>query len=113
MSTASETRRDRRRAETRTEILAAAREQVAETGELSFRAVGRQVGITAPGLYHYFALGTLQVAVAQEIALAAMHAADDWDGYARWVAQNPMRFAFLARHPKLIAEVHAAVAGAA
>ncbi len=46
-------RRHRMRAQTRAEILQAARSLVAGGGELTMRAVARSVGMTAPGLYRY------------------------------------------------------------
>lgn len=49
----STTRRDRLRAETREEIVAAAQQLVADGEELSMRAVARAVGMTAPALYRY------------------------------------------------------------
>ena len=47
------TRRDRMRARTREEIVAAAQMLVADGDELSMRAVARAVGMTAPALYRY------------------------------------------------------------
>lgn len=47
------TRRDRIRAQTRAEILAAGQALVARGEELNLRAVARAVGMTAPGLYRY------------------------------------------------------------
>jgi AcrR family transcriptional regulator len=47
------TRRDRLRARTREEIVAAAQTLVADGEELSMRAVARAVGMTAPALYRY------------------------------------------------------------
>ncbi len=52
-SDAGPTRRERARAQTRAEILAAARELIRAGDELSMRAVARTVGMTAPGLYRY------------------------------------------------------------
>ncbi len=51
------TRRDRVRAETVREILATARRIVVEHGVegLALRAIAREMGMTAPGLYRYFA----------------------------------------------------------
>jgi AcrR family transcriptional regulator len=49
----SRTRRDRLRAQTRDEILAAGRTLVARGEEVSLRAVARTVGVTAPALYRY------------------------------------------------------------
>ncbi len=47
------TRRERARAQTRHEILAAARDLVRQGEEINMRAVGRAVGMTAPALYRY------------------------------------------------------------
>src|SRR4028118_174261 len=47
------TRRDRLRAQTLDEILAAGRTLVARGEEVSLRAVARSVGVTAPALYRY------------------------------------------------------------
>lgn len=46
-------RRERMRAQTRDEILRAARSLVAAGDDLSMRVVARAVGMTAPGLYRY------------------------------------------------------------
>lgn len=47
------TRRERARAQTREEILVAARDLVRQGKEINMRAVARAVGMTAPGLYRY------------------------------------------------------------
>lgn len=47
------TRRERARAQTREEILVAARDLVRKGEEINMRAVGRAVGMTAPALYRY------------------------------------------------------------
>ena len=47
------TRRERVRAQTRNEILVAARDLVRQGEEINMRAVARAVGMTAPGLYRY------------------------------------------------------------
>jgi AcrR family transcriptional regulator len=49
----STTRRDRLRARTHDEIIAAAQQLVADGDELSMRAVARAMGMTAPALYRY------------------------------------------------------------
>jgi AcrR family transcriptional regulator len=53
----TESRRERQRAQTRNEIKATARQQMAERGsaELSLGAVARAMGLSTPSLYHYFA----------------------------------------------------------
>lgn len=53
VNTDGPTRRDRLRAQTRDEILAAGRTLVAHGDEVSLRAVARAVGMTAPALYRY------------------------------------------------------------
>ena len=49
-------RRDRRRNETKEEIKETGRQLLAESGAsgLSLRAIAKRMGMTAPGLYHYF-----------------------------------------------------------
>lgn len=47
------TRRERARAQTREDILVAARDLVRRGEEINMRAVGRAVGMTAPALYRY------------------------------------------------------------
>lgn len=49
-------RRDRRRNETKVEIKETARQLLAENGTsgLSLRAIAKRMGMSAPGLYHYF-----------------------------------------------------------
>lgn len=47
------TRRERQREATLTEIVAAARELLADDAELSLRAVAARMGVTAPALYRY------------------------------------------------------------
>lgn len=47
------TRRERAHAQTRDEILVAARDLVRQGEEINMRAVGRAVGMTAPALYRY------------------------------------------------------------
>src|SRR4051812_33526014 len=51
------TRRERQRAATTAEIKATARRLLVAdgAGELSLRAIAREMGMTAPGLYRYFA----------------------------------------------------------
>lgn len=49
------TRRERQRQETLDDIVAAARELLAEPGGLSLRAVAQRLGMTAPALYRYVA----------------------------------------------------------
>ncbi len=53
----SPTRREKQRAATRAEILATAYKQIAKEGAaaLSLRAIAREMDVTAPALYRYFA----------------------------------------------------------
>jgi AcrR family transcriptional regulator len=52
----TQTRRERQRDATREEIIATAWKQIGEQGvaSLSLRAIAREMGITAPGLYRYY-----------------------------------------------------------
>jgi AcrR family transcriptional regulator len=52
----TQTRRERLRDATREEILATAWKQIGEQGvaSLSLRAIAREMGVTAPGLYRYY-----------------------------------------------------------
>ncbi|MCW2566198.1 MAG: putative HTH-type transcriptional regulator [Mycobacterium sp.] len=64
------TRRERMRAETAADILAVARRQLLAGGPraVSLRAIARDVGMTAPGLYRYFpSLDELVGALAAEL----------------------------------------------
>ena len=91
------TARERARIEITAEILAAARAQLRETGpgELSLRAVARDVGMVSSAVYRYFAsrdelLTALIIAAYDELGAAAV-AADDAvedraDHLARWMA---------------------------
>lgn len=77
------TRQDRRRQETRDEILRAARELVVERGarELTVRELAKRVDFTAPALYRYFEGGK------DEILLAL--AAQDYDHLSRHLLTVP------------------------
>ena len=95
--TVARTARERARSEITAEILAAARAQLRETGpgELSLRAVARDVGMVSSAVYRYFAsrdelLTALIIAAYDELGAAA-EAADDavedrTDHLARWMA---------------------------
>jgi AcrR family transcriptional regulator len=114
--TAAQVRADRRKARRRDEILKVACGQVAGTGALSLRGIGRSLDLTAPGLYRYYrSIAELEAAVAREVLATAVASVADasWDGYTRWAAQNPNLFAFLAKHPGLIAELHVLAADSA
>ncbi len=112
MTSATRTRRERRRAETVEEILDAAERQLAEVGVqgLSLRAVARAIGMTVQSLYHYFAgrddLITALVARAHDDLADAVeaareaHAAEAPDdrmvavarAYRDWAVAQPTRF---------------------
>ncbi|MEU8031562.1 TetR/AcrR family transcriptional regulator [Streptomyces sp. NPDC049099] len=75
--------RERRRAETKSEILRHARRLLVDEGPaaVSLRAIAREMGMTAPGLYRYFAdhrelVQALTAALYDELATALEHARD-------------------------------------
>lgn len=78
-----QTRRERLRAETTTEIKDTALQQMAETGAatLSLRAIAREMGMSAPALYRYFpnrdALVTALIVDAYNSLADAMQATDE------------------------------------
>jgi len=79
------TRRDRLRAQTRAEILAAGRDLVGRGEEVSLRAVARAVGVTAPALYRYVdshedLLDLIGGALYDELIAALEQARDAVDG---------------------------------
>ncbi len=111
-----ESRRDRQRAATETEIKEVARRQLVASGgtELSLRGIAREMGMTAPGLYRYFEnLGSLaeamchdfldevnaQIHVALEAAgddvAARVHAAIR--AFRDWAVAHPAEFGLLFR----------------
>jgi len=109
------TRRERIRNETIDEIKSTAWKQVGETGaaSLSLRAIAREMGMTAPGLYRYYkdrnALVTALMIDAFDSFSAALEAArdacavDDHAGRVRavgkayfvWGMSNPQKYIFL------------------
>jgi AcrR family transcriptional regulator len=109
------TRRERIRNETIDEIKATAWKQVAEHGaaSLSLRAIAREMGMTAPGLYRYYkdrdALVTALLVDAFASFTSNMEAArdarasDDHGGrfraickaYFQWAAENPQKYMLL------------------
>ncbi|MCC6904996.1 MAG: TetR/AcrR family transcriptional regulator [Anaerolineae bacterium] len=122
----SETRRERQREATREEIKATARRLLAEQGTagLSIRAIAREIGLTPPALYRYFAsLDDLVTALIVDVftALAEqIEAARDCAGpqappsaklmnvlraYRRWAVDNPADFGLIYGTP--IAGYHA------
>lgn len=109
------TRRERIRNETIAEIKSTAWKQVGETGaaSLSLRAIAREMGMTAPGLYRYYkdrdALVTALLTDAFDSFSVALEsardscAADDHAGrfraickaYFEWGVANPQKYIFL------------------
>lgn len=111
----TETRRERNRLSTIEEIKSTAWRQVGELGaaSLSLRAIAREMGMTAPGLYRYYAdrdaLVTALLIDAFDAFSAALESArdarpaDDHAGrflaigraYFQWGAANPQKYLFL------------------
>lgn len=79
----TQTRRERVRAETTVEIKEIAVQQMAEQGaaSLSLRSIAREMGMSAPALYHYFpnrdALVTALIVDAYNSLAAALRAANE------------------------------------
>ena len=112
-------RRDRRRFETREEIKDTARVLLAEQGAagVSLRAIAKRMGMTAPGLYHYFgSINDLitalildaftQLAEAVEKADADVASRDGAERLAavahawrRWALDHPIDFQLLYGNP--------------
>jgi AcrR family transcriptional regulator len=110
-----QTRRERQREETREEILATAWRQIADQGimALSLRAIAREMGITAPGLYRYYPsrddLVTVLIieafnsfSTALETARDAYKAGDHvarfraiCTAYFQWALSNPQKYALI------------------
>ena len=81
---AAPTRRERARAQTRDEILVAARDLVRQGEEINMRAVGRAIGMTAPALYRYVdghddLLDLLGGSLYEELIAELVHARDAVD----------------------------------
>lgn len=114
MSTQTESRRDRQRAATEAEIREVARRQLAEHGlaGVSLRGIGREMGMTAPGLYRYFAslddlvaglCADLFAEVSDVIAVALDAAGPDVDArmhaairaFRRWAVGHPAEFSLM------------------
>src|SRR6056297_861682 len=112
-------RRDRRRLETREEIKDTARALLAEQGAagLSLRAIAKRMGMTAPGLYHYFgSINDLITALildaftqlAEAVEKADAHAASRGGAerlaavahaWRRWAIDHPIDFQLLSGSP--------------
>jgi AcrR family transcriptional regulator len=111
----TQTRRERQREATREEILSTAWKQIAEQGaaSLSLRAIAREMGITAPGLYRYYPsrddLVTALIVNAFNSFSDALEVARDacpqdahadryraiCKAYFQWGAQNPSCYLFI------------------
>ena len=119
MTTTTPSRRERLRAETVTEIKGAARRLLVAGGPtaISLRAIARDVGMTAPALYRYFAsLDALIVAIVTDLfedLRAAVADADAEHGdeaalarvghmaraFRRWSLARPAEFALMFGSP--------------
>lgn len=114
---ATSSRRDRQRAATEAEIKAVARRQLGAEAGVSLRGIARDMGMTAPGLYRYFASleDLLEVlccdffaeasdAVGDAIAAAGPDVADRMHAavraFRRWALDNPDEFTLMFRLPK-------------
>lgn len=110
--------RDRFRAQVRQEVKAAALQQLATGGPeaLSLNAIAKQLGMTGPALYRYFAnrdslLTDLVIDAYGDLADALAHAADEATGdatarltavagaYRDWALTEPYRYRLLFRAP--------------
>lgn len=116
---AAPSRRDRLRAQTMTEITAAARQRLVADGPggIQLRAVARDVGLTAPALYRYYPsledlVAALTVDLYDELIEAMVRARDvdpDADAFARmlgtsrafrrWAVTHPHEFGLLFANP--------------
>jgi AcrR family transcriptional regulator len=110
-----QTRRERQHEATREEILATAWKQIAEQGvvSLSLRAIAREIGMTAPGLYRYYAsrddLVTVLIVEAFNSFSSALETARDackpddhiarfravCKAYFQWALSNPQKYALI------------------
>ena len=105
--------REKHRAATRDEILRIASDQVAGGNDITLRGISREIHMTAPGLYRYFANSAH---LCRTIAETAMEqtlpgiAEYGWPGYMLWATSSPGWFALLAKpeHADLMARLHAA-----
>jgi AcrR family transcriptional regulator len=109
------TRRERLREATREEIISTAWKQIGEQGvvSLSLRAIAREMGITAPGLYRYYAsrddLVTVLIVEAFNSFSLALETSRDACGqddhavrfravcraYFQWALSNPQKYALI------------------
>lgn len=111
------TRRERQREATYAEIVAASRALLAESAELSLRAVAARMGVTAPALYRYVAnyqelvdlvafeidkAATATFAAAADTLPADDHAARllaSVTEFRRWALANPREFGLVFANP--------------
>lgn len=111
------TRRERQREATYDDIVRASRELLAETGELSLRAIASRIGMTAPALYRYVAshqelvdLVAFEIdkAATETFAAAADRQPDHDPGarlvaatvaFRRWAMANPREFGLVFANP--------------
>lgn len=111
----TQTRRERQRESTRGEILATAWRQIAEQGvaSLSLRAIAREMGMTAPGLYRYYPsrddLVTVLIIEAFNSFSVALETSRDackpddhvarfravCKAYFQWAISNPQKYALI------------------
>ncbi|HJQ05810.1 MAG TPA: hypothetical protein VJ872_10220 [Nocardioides sp.] len=112
------TRRDRRRAATYEEIVAAARAQLAEGRELALRGIADAIGMSSPGLYRYVTSRSQLVdLVAETIDADAVRAVEadvlgypegdpaarwvsGWAGYRQWALRHSGEFRLVIGHPR-------------
>ena len=111
-------RRDRQRAATEAEIKAVARRHLAAVGSdgFSLRAIARDMGMTAPGLYRYFAsLDDLRQSLCSDFFTDASDAVDDAiraagddvsdrihaaiRGFRYWAVEHPAEFRLMFQGP--------------
>jgi AcrR family transcriptional regulator len=116
MTATTESRRDRQRTATEAEIKAAARGQLVESGAqgVSLRGIAREMGMTAPALYRYYAsLDDLLEAmcedyfgeVTEEVAATSAAAGEDLGArlhltvraFRRWAVAHPAEFGLMFR----------------
>lgn len=112
------TRRDRRRAATYQEIVAAARAQLADGKELALRGIADSIGMSSPALYRYVASRSQLVDLVTETidadAVRAVEADVDrypegdpaarwvsgWAGYRQWALRHSGEFRLVIGHPR-------------
>jgi AcrR family transcriptional regulator len=119
MDQAPTSRRERLRAETANEIRAVALQQMAQrgAGDISLRAIARQMGTTAPAIYSYYKTRDALIAalvadvytslaVGQEAARDALPVGDHagrllavGHAYRRWALHNPQGFRLIYGEP--------------